>query len=121
MVEAIHLKSPVAGILLANYEVIGKLSRRGTCLAALYLITSNKRYSPPLLFLLPFFSLLLFSFSLLFHSLLRRARFTLLSFLSATLSLSLFQRAANVFTCVVLKRLISFAMSRLFGVSIALC
>lgn len=47
------LKSPVARILLANYEVIGKLSRWGTRLAALYLITSNKRYSPPPLFFLP--------------------------------------------------------------------
>lgn len=112
--EAVHLKSPVARILLANYEVIGKLSRRGTRLAALYLITSNKRYSPPLLFLLPFFSSppLFFSspfsrpfcvFVLPRASVSRRCTFSL--------SFAPFQRAANVFTCVVLKRLISLAMS----------
>lgn len=94
--EAVHLKSPVAGILLVNYEVIGKLSRRGIRLAALYLITSNKRYSPPLLFPLPFFSSPppFFSspspspslFSLL-RSSLPRVRFTSLS-LRRTFSLS---------------------------------
>ena len=62
-VEAVHLKSPVAEILLANYEVIGKLSRRGTRLAALYLITSNKRYSCHCFFFLHFPALLFFLFS----------------------------------------------------------
>jgi len=125
--EAIHLKSLVAGILLANYEVIGKLSRRGTRLAALYLITSNKRYSSPLLFLLPFFSSLVFFLFFFARSfcvfILSRFRFLPLHFLSFSLSLSLSlslflslsQHAANVFTCIILKRLISLAMSRLFG------
>lgn len=112
--EAVHLKSPVARILLANYEVIGKLSRRGTRLAALYLITSNKRYSPPLLFLLPFFSSPpLFSLPLSLAPSVY-SFYLALPFPAAALSLSFalsFQRAANVFTCVVLKRLISLAMS----------
>lgn len=39
------LKVPVAGILLGNYEVIGKVPKRGTRLGVLHLITSNKRSS----------------------------------------------------------------------------
>lgn len=69
--EADRLKSPVARILLANYKVIGKLFRGKTRLAALFLITSNKRYSPPR-FLFPSLSLsisfFLSSFSIFFFS-----------------------------------------------------
>lgn len=48
-----RLESPVARILLGNYEVIGKVPKRGTRLGVLHLITSNKRSSLPLFFSLP--------------------------------------------------------------------
>lgn len=41
-----RLESPVAGIVLENYKVIGKVPERGTRLGVLHLITSNKRSSP---------------------------------------------------------------------------
>lgn len=112
--EADSPESPVARILLANYKVIGKLFRGKTRLAALYLITSNKRYSPPrFLSLSTYFFLFFFSIFFFLFDCLSFFRSTHPIFLSIRLLpllredphfLSLFRHAANVLSCVILNR-----------------
>lgn len=90
----------------------------GERLAALYLITSNKRYSPPPLFFLPLIFLLFppslsLFFSVSFYLPCPSTYFVLplLYFVSLLHFLSFLQyfRVANVLTCVILKRSISLA------------